>query len=110
MSTKASKREVEEVLAFELAFRKAVEEALGTREKAPTREQFTERWQANEGLRAKAYTKAGELVVLLEKRGVGLKATSTPKVRKAIEDMVTIPPRTAYSIPGTASFSQSDDT
>lgn len=109
MSDRASITELREVFAFEMAYSRCVQ---GDKKDPAipsnlTREQFAALWRDEEARRKEAYEAADDLLIGLSESGIKVTAKSTRQVQKALLDIMTIPPRTAYELGSAPSFDQS---
>jgi hypothetical protein len=108
MSEKATPRQATEVFAFELAYWLHLN-SNGHDTVGKDREAFAAHWREHADYREKAHARAKSLEAALEDAGLRPHTHSSRLVLKALDAMLTIPARPAYSLTeDPAPFDQAD--
>jgi hypothetical protein len=108
MSEKATPRQATEVFAFELAHWLHLN-SNGHETVGKSRESFAHHWREDPDFRAQAHARAKSLEAALEEAGLRPHTHSSRLVLKALDAMLTIPARPAYSLSeDPAPFDQAD--
>jgi len=109
--SKASETEVNEALAYKLAYWAHLQEvSSGQAAKRQSDDEFNEQWRNDRAFREKAYASVKTLRSNLAEAGLKVSASSSKKVQDTLTEIMTIPPRLAYSLPSNeaAPFDQSE--
>lgn len=97
--SRATEAQVAEVMAFELAYwlhrHSSGHETVGMSD-----ERFQDYWRDNPEYRDEARARTYIFLTAMEAAGLSARSSNSKRVLKRLQDLITVPARTAYALPG----------